>query len=561
MPNNELEDSITNEVAVLPIYKERRMTGRQDNGAGISSYKIKNSYCGILRLSPNSSATLIENNNFTTEEDSVSYINYRDNIEDLIDKQFIRVSSSDGVMLDMRISTNAIEYTNLYINGAVSTESGIVCYMNDDDVFQIGNLTLPTTYNSKPTSSPKPNKIYEPLTRENLKDGYILVNTAEDGQTPNFEFLNGIELIRSFVNDSMNELRSLPTGSIHWMPVSIKQYEELLNRKDAAGNNINAHNGNNLFADTIIRDFLLCDGSLYNIKDFPELAKILKGEKTRYWYKNGSYMVSEVDDCIKTIADGKERPAGTFRVPDMRSMFMQYLIPTLDMANKEGNNTGDYEIDSNKVPTLAVDRNSDLHYHYIVLDSPFTSVAGEHTKLSQNSKINFGSTISGTDIGLPVFNSSNPSTPLTRYGSGKIGTWEGRGGLGGGGCHQQPCFGATGRSGPSYIYYTYLSNRNCTVGGHTCGYFLSSSKRYRGGKNESLPLNNYHGVSSFNILMHTPITYGTKDKINYTNNREVYNKTKTNQYVSSQNGISGLTKMYGKENTPEYFACLPLIKI
>jgi hypothetical protein len=237
MPDKELENSTTDkapalELPVLPIYKERRMAGQAANGAGNSSYKIKNSYCGILRLSPNSSATLIENNNFTTEEDSVSYINYRDNIEGLIDKQFIRVSSSDGVMLDMRISANAIEYTNLYINGATVTESGIVCYMNDDDVFQLGNLILPTTYNSKPTSSPKPDKIYEPLTRENLKDGYILVNTAEDGQEPNFEFLNGIELIRSFVNDSMNELRSLPTGSIHWMPVSIKQYEELLNRKE-----------------------------------------------------------------------------------------------------------------------------------------------------------------------------------------------------------------------------------------------------------------------------------------------------------------------------------------
>lgn len=561
MPNSESEALNEIESAVLPVYKERRISELDSSKTACSSYKIKNSYCGILRLSPNSSSTLIENNNFASADGSTTYINYRDNIKDLIDKQFIRVSSSDGVMLDMRITNNAIEYNNLYVNGAVKTSSGIVCYMNEDDTFRLGNLIFPTTYNSKPTSTPAPDKVYVPLTRENLQDGYILVNMAEDGQPADFQFVNGIELIRSFVTDSMNELRSLPTGSIHWMPVSIKQYEELLNRKDAANNKVNSHNGNNLFADTIIRDFLLCDGSLYNIKDFPELAKILKGEQTHYWYKDGNYMVGAHDNCLKTISDEEVRPAGTFRVPDMRSMFMQYLIPTLDKVNAEGNRTGDYEIDSNKTPNFAVDRDSDLHYHYIVLDGPFNTSTNEHTKLASESKISFGHTIEGSDMGLPTFNRENPSTPLVRYGSGKTGAWGVISGAGGGGCHQKPCFGATGTGGPSYIYYPYISNRNCTVGGHTCGYFLSSSKLYTGAKNESIPLSNYHGISSFNIPMHASITSSSANAINYTKNKDVYNVTKLNQYISSDKGLTGLSKMYGKENTPEYFACLPLIKI
>jgi hypothetical protein len=345
------------------------------------------------------------------------------------------------------------------------------------------------------------------------------------------------------------------------MPVSVKQYEELLNRKDAANNKVNSHNGNNLFADTIIRDFLLCDGSLYNIKDFPELAKILKGEQTHYWYKDGDYMVGAHDNCLKTISDEEVRPAGTFRVPDMRSMFMQYLIPTLDKINAEGNRTGDYEIDSNKTPNFAVDKDSDLHYHYIVLDGPFNTSTNEHTKLASESKISFGHTIEGSDMGLPTLNRENPSTPLVRYGSGKTGAWGVIGGAGGGGCHQKPCFGATGTGGPSYIYYPYISNRNCTVGGHTCGYFLSSSKRYTGAKDESIPLSNYHGISSFNIPMHASITSSSANAINYTKNKDVYNVTKLNQYISSDKALTGLSKMYGKENTPEYFACLPLIKI
>ena len=43
------------------------------------------------------------------------------------------------------------------------------------------------------------------------------------------------------------------------------------------------------------------------------------------------------------------------------------------IPNAEGNRTGDYEIDSNKTPNFAVDRDSDLHYHYIVLDGPFNT--------------------------------------------------------------------------------------------------------------------------------------------------------------------------------------------
>lgn len=114
------------------------------------------------------------------------------------------------------------------------------------------------------------------------------------------------------------------------------------------------------------------------------------------------------------------------------------------------------------------------------------------------------------------------------------------------------------RPSASYMYAPTLSNRNCKVGGDACGYMLSNSKLYAPIENTSVPLNEYIGVSSWTINMEAPANANnaTNSNWNYTQDRTIYTSTKP--YADHSKGAYS---MYGKENTPEYFACLPLIKI
>lgn len=556
-------------MAEIPVYKERIMYGIK-NGEE-SSYKIKDSYAGILRLSPNNSATLLEANNIASTIEEISrYVNYEDSVAYDLEKQFIRVSTSDGVLLDLRISKDAVEYNNLYIQGAAKSNDGIICHLGKNDGFFINNKYLPCTYNSSNTSSlNNADSQYVPLKREGLKEGYILVNTAESGETPVFEYINAYDIINNFVSDTLLQMSALPTGSIHWFPVSISQYQRLLQKTN------NYHNTSNLEADSIIRDFLLCDGSQYKVEDFPELAKILKGEQITYWNieveKNTSYMKKNIQ------ADSLDKEKGVFRVPDLRSMFIQYVVPTIDKVGAKNNKVGDYEIDSNLNPKIDIDSLNDKHYHYIVLDNSFVSNHNTYwdNKLYNSAAVDglmpktitFQSAISGNDkLGRPLFNSKG-GLPLVKYGSMRPSI---KGalhkGTGACGCDKRACnyngISATDdqKMPPSWIYAPTFSSKYCTIGGDTCGYILSNSYNtsYKVEKNSSVPLSGYIGLSSWDVDM-TINDISTNDKIsniNYTKDTTIYKKEK--KYI---NYSSAEYEMLGKENTPEFFACLPLIKI
>lgn len=266
-------------MAELPVLKERRMFGYDQTTGEESSNFINDSYAGILRLSPNSSATLLEDNNWVSlDATTEKYMNFDDAINSYIGNQFVRVSTSDGVLVDMRISSNAVEYENLYVIGAMKVSGGITVYSGDDNIFMLDNIKLPTKYNNYNISISN-NSQYEyiPLNNENIDESYILVNTKENSATGEFEFRNATDYIDGFVRDSFLKLKPLPTGSIHFVPVNLKQYNELLS------NSTNRHNASDLETEPLIRDFLLCDGSVYNNSDFPELAKILNHEKINYW--------------------------------------------------------------------------------------------------------------------------------------------------------------------------------------------------------------------------------------------------------------------------------------
>lgn len=547
-------------MAEIPVFKERRMTG------GKTSYLVKDSYKGILRLSPNSAMTLLgTNNGIDLNETTEGTFRYDDSVSTLLNSHFISVSSSDGVELDFKITNNAIEYKNLYILGMLET-SGIVCYTNSGSQFRLGDYNMPVTANKGVPLSEGPSEYEEPSI-EDLEDTYILVNTAEDGEPANFEYQNVQSIIGSIVAEELTKLSSLPTGSIHWVPVNLAQYEQLLKAPN------NSHNSSNVLCDSLIRDFLLCDGSEYNNKDFPELAKILYKEKVTVWDphdENENYLIKKEVDAVDT-------KALKFRVPDLRSMFIQYSVPPITAGRYAGtemmgveeqsfadsldekNKAGKWQIDSSKHARVIIDSSLDKHYHYIVLDNSTKKQHNTPSWLNDEIKLK-NSTLSKDDWGLNKPNLN--ARPLAKYASIRKGESTGptdnlnttKG------CDTRNC-----RSdGTNYdqVLNSYLysgltvsyggSSNYCNNISLSSGYILSGSTHYSE-DGRGLQLSNYVGRSSYNMYTETNLNVS---KINYTGDTNIYNKKKN--YVL----YSGETKnILRHENTPEFYACLPLIKI
>lgn len=395
-------------MADIAVFKERRMTGN-DNSNELSSYFIKDSYKGILRLSPNNSATLLGiNNGIELNEITKDTVRYNDSLSNVLTTQFISVSSSDGIELDLKLSDSAVEYNNLYILGALEVPS-IVVYTNKNTYFKLGDYYMPINHNPEAISVDTISEYKEP-TIDELEDTYILVNTAEDGEPTKFEFKNVKSIIGSLVSEELTKLSALPTGSIHWIPVNIEQYQKLLEKSN------NTHNSNDINCDTLIRDFLLCDGKEYNNIDYPELAKILYKENIIYWADDNEsgYMTKHEGPAVDT-------ENYKFRVPDLRSMFMQYIIPPPALQKNiendknyfgDNNRVGKWEIDSQKNAEIIIKNKLDKHYHYIVLDN---STKNQHnTPTWSNNTITLVSAINGTDdFGLPKLNSD--ARALAKY--------------------------------------------------------------------------------------------------------------------------------------------------
>lgn len=317
-------------MAEIPVFKERRMTGIGVSGME-ESYFISDSYAGILRLSPNSSSTLLDLNdtiNVTNEIEDYFYCN--DDVTSALEKQFVTVSTSDGILLDMSIRNDAVQFNNLYVLGALKAPSMVV-YQTANNVFNINGINMP---NSHLTDSSYIENVPRDWTySDNLDDYYILVNMAADGAPTNFQFIAFNNLLEEFTANMSSDINLLPTGSIHWIPMSITEYEALSKNKSRT------YNSDSLGTNTLARNFLICDGSYYKNEDYPELANILNNEQTTYRnVENG---------VAKTNADINEN---TFRIPDLRSMFVTYSIPK--------------EIDSgnNGVSTITIEEDKSTSY-------------------------------------------------------------------------------------------------------------------------------------------------------------------------------------------------------
>ena len=527
-------------VAEIPVFKERRMTATNKD-SGTLSYNIKDSYAGILRLSPNNTPSLSEKDGHANiSEDLLNYITFSDSVADLLSSQFIRVSTSDGVMLDMRIGADGIEYDNLYVLGALKTPA-VVTYGS----FEMGGNKLPSLYNSRSKVSSGPaltvdnNGIKAPeITVDNLEDTYIPVNIAKDGEPAVFEFKNIVELVGPILEEELSTVSTLPTGSIHWIPVNLEQYEALLNKEG------NSHNGSQLYNNTLIRDFLLCDGSTYESKDFPELAKILYGEKVVKWKENVTKQCMERKEIISGKNENGEDNY-TFTVPDLRSMFIEYLVPSIKKANDEKNRAGHWEIDSCKDQDIIIRENSDKHFHYIVLDN------------SIKEKSNTCESSSSTEDGVNYVFNLGTEKPLAKYGSMKKNDTNISHCKANPGCDRKCCF-TGGKTMISRIYPRQTDITSyCSVASNSCGYILTG---------------NYDPNPSIKIGLSSPANYSVKvdNVLNYTKSAEDNKFTKLSQimhdsiYKNEKEYVeygNTLKELRGKENTPEFYACLPLIKI
>lgn len=549
----------------IPVFKERRIYGINEDGKESSHY-INSSYAGILRLSPNDTSILNNESNsgITSTDEIKEYLSYEDGTMDLLGKQFLRVSTSDGILLDMRISADAVEYNNLYVLGTAEVSS-LKLYTSSDNTFSLNGINLPT----KPNLEAEIN--IDNITDKN-EETFILINN--NSKKSNFVFKRAKSYIENIIERAFAQLSGLPTGSIHWVPLTLEQYKSFFTDKDE-----NRHNHDE--ADPIIRDFLLCDGRKYKSSDFPELAKILHKEKITYWAPHAGdtdkdkKMIKNEFINQGTKSKDKDEDEIFFRVPDMRTMFLQYAVPGVENAYKKGNLVGEYEIDASKNQKAFIDKKLDCHYHYIVLNNSIKNnhntpdwkrIESDTTKKSKKCTISFLPAAEETDETPEEIKFVLGGKPLAKYGSM-------RKGLPGlmyyvnttAGCDTRNCSYAGIAVGdannlrcPSYIYHPeYAINWACNVVSSTCGYILTTSPDYLKNKNKSFVLSDYIGTSSWNISMDNNAVENSSD-LNYTDNESdtIYKTPK--KYVDYD---ASMLEMLGYENTPEFYACLPLIKI
>lgn len=353
-----------------------------------NSYAIKSTYKGILRLSPNNGASLNEAADIAlTDFTSRNDITYKDSINEFLDPgspkhQLLRISTSDGNFLDMRLNINDVELDNLYVDGILSgkpleitpflhnNKNTVLLFgkRGDDAAATLGNNTcLPVHANrqdfSDEKSSNDPLDVINPVnfryTLDSNKDNAsILTAKIVDGKRV-FQYRNTSELIEELVQEALMSFCTVPTGSIHFVPVSIAQYKSLIAVNMSLPNTVINHN--DAVNDPIVKDFLLCDGRKYYIKDFPELAKVLAGMKISY-----ERLVTVGGKQVWrrfTHVNNYTAETTWFRVPDLRHKFIRSPYLSSDLIDNDANDTGTWNVDN--LPTIAQGKDADKHYHFI----------------------------------------------------------------------------------------------------------------------------------------------------------------------------------------------------
>ena len=344
---------------ILPRFKDKVMfiSSKESKHKIDQSYVISSSFKGILRLSPNNTNTTYEKNDIQLSiEDDLNQINYSDAIkfsdeaeksfqsEAAIDKRMIVVSDSDGYVVNFRFSENDIEFDNLGVIGITqakrldilsnaSDKNTDILTINGAKMPSLGNASSVITYNDKTTFDDWDEQEIR-VTGKHPDNSAIVYGTIGENNKRIWSYKQTSLFVKELIMEALLELETIPTGSVHWFPVTIEQYKELVSENGGRHNKSFTNDSGDIPCDPLVRDFLLCDGRKYWNRDFPELAKILWCEKVTYWdekiikddegkeTKAGWQIpIEDVEtNCYKESTDGNN--AKCFRVPDLRHLFI-----------------------------------------------------------------------------------------------------------------------------------------------------------------------------------------------------------------------------------------------
>lgn len=498
------------------------------------SYAIKSTYKGILRLSPNNGSSLNEDTSvqLTDFSDKNQTITYKDSINEFLDQggpnhRMIKISTSDGNFLDMRLNVNDVEIDNLYVDGILSgkpfntipfshdNKNTVLLFgkRGDDAAATLGATTcLPVHANRQDfTSDAAENDPLDVINPVNFKytlngnrDNASILSAKIVDEKRVFQYRNTNELIEELVQEALMSFCTVPTGSVHFVPVSINQYKELINNTLP-----NCTDNSN---EPIVRDFLLCDGRKYFIKDFPELAKVLAGTKVSYERLVTPAAGAEPVWRRFTHINNYDEEHTWFRVPDLRHKFIRSPYLSSDLVNNDANDTGTWNVDN--LPTVPQGKDFDKHYHFIAL--------AEYN--ADCTRADFTENCNGM-----VLNGMSASFPKTG------GSWAAGG-------EQYDLFtscDSVGRNAhgienhtPATHFFTIpnsITDANCKEDAYIANSGLTSTNII----DKSIP----NSLQDLNFGVYTGIT----DDYAF--------------YGSGENSL------YGMENAPEFYACVPVIKI
>lgn len=339
------------------------------------SYPISSSFRGILRLSPNDIESFKQRQLIQlTDQDKITYgnkSNYADCIDfgsDVaegsfidcdIDDTMILCSDSEGYAVGFRLSSNNPEFDNLGIIGTFETKTLQLFTKGDTNTFTINGQKMPTQAQVKTTAPQTP----EPSGKFFLR----MYNNEWDYYPPD-------DFIKETIIEVLRQFETIPTGSIHWCPVTITQYKTLCEKQSKQ------YTHNITDSDPLVRDFLVCDGRKYLCSDFPELAKILSGEKVSNHTKvpkkdEEGNDISPIEFYYPSSRESYESEGQNenkkhyFHVPDLRHMFISSVIAKGIHGTSDNAESGDilspdsgtYTPDCN-ADGITIDKNQHRHF-------------------------------------------------------------------------------------------------------------------------------------------------------------------------------------------------------
>ena len=546
----------------LPKFKDKVMyfASNIDNRSA-KSYQISASFQGIVRLSPNNHNTYREDSTYSisVQDELSGSALYSDAIKfdsdansaiksnSDITRRMIIASESTGFFVNFRISDKDVQFDNLGVIGITQTNH-LTLFSTDNtetnSSFLLNGKRMPTRSSSTPNIPiTDDNSLLIQFDQNEIKitqegDGSQIIYTDIDTKGEQFfKYKNTQRFIRDAILQALLSLQTIPTGSVHFVPLTIDQYKALCSAQ-LPNKELSFDNNSINITDPIVRDFLLCDGRRYKNIDFPELAKVLWKQNIQCWKEPqiGGYLYpvennSPYDDIC--AEQNNYEDSKTFRVPDLRHMYIGAVqakgMDTLT-CNEVQNHRSHYKAFTGKyitdcLPVYTEKYKPDTHKHFIAYGTYNQSLAEDDFKFHSND-------VEGC---IAVDRDTNRVKPLT---SAKIGLY-------------------------------YLTNHpfameiNTNGGCRGSGFGRRAAQMYCVGR-----CGPYHtGVDSIPAFMWSSIPMATQNKPK-TQQTQAYRTQ-----IASMGGISSIQMMsvyknendndtlHGHENAPKSVYMIPLIKI